>query len=156
MAKRNGMRKAYLKRFAGDQVKPRGGQKADRTWLLNAQESAEKQKVGEFQQMDADGFPVAELWHGGVTPRSTVIKRLEEQQIAQGTRFQRIIQWNYVALIKTKKQELRMYFQGNEFLLVEMDLFLEKVRRSTVFNDKKKLLSAFKMKALTWVESSSL
>lgn len=145
-----GPRKAYLKRFAADNIHT-GSTRVDRTWLENSVENAEKHKHGELIQ--GEGLP--DLWFGGPTPRSVVLGKLNEAKNAleQGPRFQKLSDWKYAVLLNTKKQEVRMYFYVNEYFIVELDKYLEKIRRSTIFHNKEKLLAAYKMGVITWVET---
>lgn len=150
------MRKAYLSRYAADQIHVRGKNKPSWHIFENRQENAEKLRHGEIMFFDENGKHVGDGFFGGPNPRKVVLERLEAQKLIQSTRLQRIEEFNRVTLIKTKKQELHLYFSGSDHFLMEMDHMRGRVRRSTVFKNKKKLLDAYSMNCLTWVESSPL
>lgn len=155
MAKRKGMRKAYLARFAADRVHT-GPNRPNYNLLQNKIDNAEKQRHGEIMFFDENGKHIGDGFFGGPNPRKVVLERLQAQKLMQSTRLQRVEEFNHVALIKTKKQELRLYFSGGDHFLMEIDHLSNKVRRSTVFKSKKHLLNAYSMKCLTWVETSPL
>ena len=161
MGKRKGPRKAYLKRFAADNVRARGYNAPQ--WGIQelSTERAEKMKTGEFVQRNEEGSVVTqngkpvELWYGGKNPRLAVLDKLEEYRLEQSTLHQRMTKYNHIALLKTKNQEVRLYFSGQESILVEIDWYFEKAKRSVVYRDRKKAIRAFKMKAVCWVDERS-
>lgn len=155
MARRKKMRKAYLQRFAANNVHT-GPMRANYIWLQNKQEHAEKMRQGELMFFDKDGKHIGDGWISGPNPRKVVKERLKVQKLMQSTRLQRVEEFNHIALVKTKKQELRLYFSGGEHFLMEINHVVNKVKRSTIFKDKKKLLRAYDMGVVTWVESSPL
>ena len=155
MARRKKMRKAYLQRFAADNIHT-GPKKANYVWLQNSQENAEQLRRGELMFFDANGKHVGDGWISGPNPRKVVQENLEVQRVLQSTRFQRVEEFNHIALIKTKKQELRLYFSGGDHFLMEINHVVNSVKRSIIFKDKKKLLRAYDMGVITWVESSPL
>jgi hypothetical protein len=159
MGKRKGPRKAYLKRFAADNIhiRPRRQPGKGLAWQhhVNKMEFAENTKRGELPQFSEDGYYVGEMWYAGKNPRLAVLDNIEAQQKeAEASFLERMLKWLNVALLKTKKQELRLYFDGCQYVLVEMDLFLNKFKRSIIYTNKDKAIRAYKMKAVVWVSDN--
>lgn len=148
-ARKKGGRRAYLKKFSaeatyGNRTYPKQG------WSQEYHERV--QSIVHVDVKKVDGVEVRTVKDQPL-PASFVNTEPHDKVrvLYQSLRMQKVHEFHRIVLFKTNHYREEIWFQGRTFILIEVDIRAELIKRSIEYPSKDALMSARAYKKVAWV-----